>query len=147
MNEAFLKDYKLAYGEAGMSLLAYWMGSFFAHEIKQKTAGWPFLALNGNPETGKSSAINTLSILSGGCGEIDTSKMRYEGIVKYIEASDQAPMVMIFEMMSRRRSFEIESLKDLYNFSEYRDGINYSYFKESIRVRTGIVFVNVKKTI
>ncbi|WP_215244505.1 hypothetical protein, partial [Escherichia coli] len=60
-----------AFGAKGYVVLAFWLGSFFAEQIRKTHKSYPFLEICGEPGSGKSTLIEFLWRL---CGRAD-----YEG--------------------------------------------------------------------
>src|SRR5699024_5203676 len=70
--ESWVEDLWLAFGEKGIITLAFWLGSLFSEQIRDKEESFPFLEVTGEPGTGKSTLIDFCWRLCG--------RDNYEGV-------------------------------------------------------------------
>lgn len=56
----WLSDFHTAFHWQGLTLLAFWLGSLFAQQIRAKHKSWPFFEFTGEPGAGKSTALEFL---------------------------------------------------------------------------------------
>ncbi|MCV5398020.1 hypothetical protein OFN24_31885, partial [Escherichia coli] len=61
----WVDDIWTAFGEKGYVALAFWLGSLFAEQIRERDKSFPFLEIVGEPGTGKSTLIEFLWKLAG----------------------------------------------------------------------------------
>ncbi|BBN59288.1 toprim domain-containing protein [Hydrogenovibrio marinus] len=61
----FLNHFQGAYGERGLLVLAWWVGSLFAEQLRDHFQGYPFFELQGQASSGKSTLIKILWKLYG----------------------------------------------------------------------------------
>lgn len=57
--------YQTAYGVRGVVVLAWWLGSLYAEQIRAKHGGYPFMAFIGKASSGKTSVVDFLWKLIG----------------------------------------------------------------------------------
>lgn len=114
-----LKNIWEAYGVKGIVVLAFWLGSFFAEQIRAKDQTYPFLELVGDPGTGKSTLLEYLWRASGreGYEGFDPSKSTNAGRFRNFAKIANMPVVMIEgdRTEGNRVSFDFNALKDAYN--------------------------------
>ncbi len=120
---AWLDDLWTAFGEKGYIALAFWFGSFFAEQIRIRNKSFPFLEINGEPGTGKSTLIEFLWKL---CGReeyegFDPSKSSAAARGRNFVQVANLPVVLIegdrdeSGRPARNRAFDFDELKSLYN--------------------------------
>ncbi|MFS1540021.1 MAG: hypothetical protein ACL7BU_16530 [Candidatus Phlomobacter fragariae] len=56
-NIRWLDDLWLAFGVKGYTVLAFWLGSLFAEQIRKLSKNYPFLEIMSEPHSGKSNLI------------------------------------------------------------------------------------------
>lgn len=61
----WLNDFWLGFGERGLIALAFFTGSLFVDQIRQKQQSWPFLEMTGEAGTGKTTLLEFLWRLHG----------------------------------------------------------------------------------
>lgn len=114
-------DIWTAFGENGYVALAFWLGTFFAEQIREQQASFPFLEIIGEPGTGKSTLIDFLWRL---CGRdsyegIDPSKGSVAGIYRNFAQVSNLPVVLLegdrAQDTKKLRGFDFDELKPLYN--------------------------------
>ena len=119
--EIWLDDYKTAFGAKGLAVLAFWVGSFFAEQIRDLQASYPFLELSGEPGTGKTTLLEYLWKLSGrdGYEGIELSKASHAGRWRTLEQLANLPLVLMEGDRSdgnhQKRTFDLNEAKGLYN--------------------------------
>lgn len=119
--EKWLDDYKSAFGVKGLATLAYWSGSFFVEQIRDRQASYPFLELSGEPGTGKTTLLEFLWKLSGrdGYEGIELSKASHAGRWRSLEQLAGLPLVLMEgdrgEGKNQKHTFDLNEAKGLYN--------------------------------
>ena len=120
--ELWLDDFKTAFKCKGLATLAYWAGSFFAEQIRDKQASFPFLELSGEPGTGKTTLLEFLWKLSGreGYEGIELAKASHSGRWRSLEQLANLPLVLMEGDRSengnhQKRTFDLNEAKGLYN--------------------------------
>ena len=118
----WVQDYFKAFHFNGMVLLSWWIGSFFAEQIREMHEKWPFLEMSGEPATGKSTQIEFLWRCVG--------RKRFEGYdpmkdskvatARHFQQVSNLPMVIMEsdrdkDIREKKQAFDIEMLKPLYN--------------------------------
>jgi hypothetical protein len=121
-NPSWLPDYLKAFGYQGMAVLAFWLGSLFAQQIRQKQKSFPFLEFTGEAGAGKSTVLEFCWKLLG--------RDDYEGfnVVNATAAGKRRafnqvsnlPVVLIESDREGGKDknssqFNFETLKELYN--------------------------------
>jgi len=120
--DLWLSDYKQAFGVKGLAALAYWVGSFFAEQIRGKQASYPFLEMSGEPGTGKSTVLEFLWKLTGRADYegIELSKASHAGRWRSLEQLANLPLVLMEGDRSeatgkQKGAFDLNEAKGLYN--------------------------------
>ncbi|WBF68281.1 toprim domain-containing protein [Desulfovibrio subterraneus] len=101
-NPDWLEDYIRVFHWQGLALLAFWLGSLFAQQIREAQKSYPFFELTGEPGAGKSTV---LEFLWKCCGRDD-----YEGL-DLLKATD-AGRRRAFSQLSNLPIVLIESDRD-----------------------------------
>jgi len=113
-NPGWLPDYAKAFGNPGLSVLAFWLGSLFAQKIRDKQRTFPILELTGCPASGKSTVTEFCWKLVG--------KQDYEGFafglsshaaIRRVLNAANMPVVSIETDLGS--PFNFEQYKSLYN--------------------------------
>ncbi|HAK1936312.1 TPA: bifunctional DNA primase/helicase [Salmonella enterica] len=130
-NPSWADDVWAAFGVNGYIVLAFWMGSQFAEQIRQKHKSYPFLEVVGEPGTGKTTLIDLMWRL---CGRenyegFDPSKASRIGTLRNFAQVGNLPVVLIegdrIQDTKKQRSFDFDDLKALYNGKGLRTtGVN-----------------------
>lgn len=116
----WLDDIWTAFGEKGYVALAFWLGSFFAEQLRQTMESYPFLEVVGEPGTGKSTLIDFLWRLCGrdGYEGFDPSKSSQSGRMRNFAQVANLPVVLVEGDRGgdkhKRGAFDFDELKDLY---------------------------------
>lgn len=116
----------LCFGPRGLIALAYWMGTLFAEQIRDRFESFPFLEIVGEPGSGKTTLLETLWKLLGrnGYEGFDPLKGSQVGFLRAMSQFSNLPVVLIESdreedgdgMKGRpRQAFHWDSLKSLYN--------------------------------
>lgn len=119
--EKWLDDYKCAFGVKGLATLAFWAGSFFVEQVRDRQASFPFLELSGEPGTGKTTLLEFLWKLSGrdGYEGIELSKASHAGRWRSLEQLAGLPLVLMEgdrgESKHQKQTFDLNEAKGLYN--------------------------------
>ncbi|WNI86530.1 toprim domain-containing protein [Citrobacter portucalensis] len=121
---SWANDIWTAFGTKGYVALAFWLGSFFAEQLRQRNKSYPFLEIVGEPGTGKSTLIEFLWKL---CGRedyegFDPSKSTAAARGRNFSQVANLPVVLIegdrqsVEGKTKNlRAFDYDELKSLYN--------------------------------
>lgn len=121
---SWVDDIWTAFGCKGYVALAFWLGSLFAEQLRQRNKSYPFLEIVGEPGTGKSTLIEFLWKL---CGReeyegFDPSKSTAAARGRNFSQVANLPVVLIEGDRSsvegktkNLRAFDYDELKSLYN--------------------------------
>ncbi|MBC1089712.1 toprim domain-containing protein [Escherichia coli] len=118
---SWVEDLWLAFGEKGIITLAFWLGSLFSEQIRDKEESFPFLEVTGEPGTGKSTLIDFCWRL---CGRdnyegVDPTKGSEAGWKRTFGQVAGLPVVLIEadrgDNAQKRGAFDFDNLKSLYN--------------------------------
>ena len=111
-----------AFGEKGLVALAFWFGSLFAQQIREKHKSYPFLEIVGEPGTGKSTLLEFLWKLVGrrDYEGFDPSKSTLIGRNRNLAQVSNLPVVLIEADRSdgkdlKQKRFDWDELKTAYN--------------------------------
>lgn len=120
MNESWSHLLWQAFGEKGMVTLAFWLGSAFAEQIRGLYKSFPFLEINGEPGTGKSTLLETLWKLFGRDYEgFDPQKATHAGRARTFSQVANLPVVLIegdrMDEGAKQRKFSFDELKSFYD--------------------------------
>ena len=120
----------LCFGPRGLVALAYWLGSFFAEQIRAQYESFPFLEIVGVAGSGKTTMIEVLWRLAGrdGYEGFDPMKGSQVGFLRSMAQVSNLPIVLIEtdrdDAGSARgapaKQFHWDSLKSLYNGGSLR---------------------------
>lgn len=115
----WLNDFWNGFGEKGMVALAFFTGTIFVNQIRQKQQSWPFLEITGEAATGKTTLLEFLWRLHGreGYEGFDPNKTSFAGRARNFNKVSGLPVVLIEgdRNASQNRKFEFNELKDLFN--------------------------------
>ncbi|AZT32360.1 toprim domain-containing protein [Salmonella enterica subsp. enterica serovar Stanleyville] len=120
-NASWVNDLWTAFGTKGFTALAFWLGSFFAEQIRESHKSYPFLEIVGEPGTGKSTLLDFLWRL---CGRddyegFDPSKSTPAARARNFAQVSNLPVVLIegdrTKDTQKQRGFDFDDLKPLYN--------------------------------
>lgn len=110
------------YQSKGIVALAFWMGSFFAEQIRLHHKSYPFIEIVGDPGAGKSTLIEFLWKLSGRADYegFDPSKSTLAARARNFAQVANLPVVLIEsdrggEDKAHAKSFDWDELKTAYN--------------------------------
>lgn len=121
----------LCYGERGTVVLAYWLGSLFAEQIRGRFESFPFIEVVGEAGSGKSTLIEFLWKLVGRdqYEGFDPLKGSAVGFLRSMAQVSNLPVVLIESDRSddsdgtagrTKSAFHWDSLKSLYNGGSLR---------------------------
>lgn len=110
------------YHHKGIAALAFWLGSLFAEQIRQRQKSFPFIELVGEPGAGKSTLIEFLWRLMGRSDYegFDPSKSTAAARARNFAQVAGMPVVLIEgdrneEDRVKQKGFDWDELKPLYN--------------------------------
>lgn len=120
---AWLSDLWTSFGVKGLVALAFWLGSFFAEQIRARDKSFPFLEAVGEAGAGKTTLIEFLWKLTGREEHegTDPTKSTLAGRTRTFGQVGNLPMVMIEADRSNgsdklhAKQFDWDELKPLYN--------------------------------
>ena len=118
---AWVDHLYLAYGPKGLVALAYWFGSLFAEQLRERHKSWPFLELSGEAQSGKSTLIEFLWKLCGRLGYegFDPAKASLSGRSRTFSQVGNLPVVLMEsdrdDDTPRSKKFDLDELKPFYN--------------------------------
>lgn len=96
---SWFTDFRSVFGLNGLASLAWWSGSLFAEQIREKQQGWAFLELTGAAGAGKSTLIRFLWKLVGRKGEEGIkpsgSGASAIGLLRSLSAVSNLPVVLL----------------------------------------------------
>jgi len=116
----FVEHFEGAYGERGLIVLAWWVGSLFAEQLRGYFQGYPFFELQGQASSGKSTLIKILWKLFGrsdyeGFNPLNSS---FSAIDRNFAKVANLPVVLIEsdanDEQRNARKFNWEHLKNAY---------------------------------
>lgn len=122
-NPAWLPDYVKAFHWQGLALLAFWTGSFFAQQIREKQKSFPFFEFTGEPGAGKTTALEFLWAASGrDCWEgFDVMKSTLAGRRRAFNQVSNMPVVIIETDRdngtkdAKQQQFDFDACKPFFN--------------------------------
>ncbi|PTQ87678.1 hypothetical protein C8N29_1171 [Agitococcus lubricus] len=120
LNLSFVEKIYSCFAEKGIIALAYWLGSFFAEQIRREQQSYPFLEIVGDAGAGKSTLIEFLWKLAGRTGHegIDPSKGTAAGVARSLLQVSNLPVVLMEgdrDSQSHAKKFDYDELKPLFN--------------------------------
>lgn len=110
-----------AYGVKGYTVLAFWLGSLFAEQIRNTHKSYPFLELCGEPGSGKTTLLEFLWRLLGRpeYEGFDASKSTIAARGRYFSQVSNLPVCLIENERQKEnpklKAFDWEELKTAYN--------------------------------
>lgn len=117
----WVNDLWLAFGVKGFVVLAFWVGSLFAEQIRGHLQTYPFLEIFGEPGTGKSTLLEFMWRL---CGRenyegFDPSKATPAGRARSFAQVSNLPVCLIEsdrnQGNAKLRAFDWNELKNIYD--------------------------------
>lgn len=119
-NDEWTQHYWTAFKENGLVALAYWIGSYFAEQIRGSMQSYPFLELFGEPGSGKSTILEFLWKLSGRADYegFDPSKSTLAARSRNFSQVSNLPVVLIEserDDSAKSAGFDWDELKTAYN--------------------------------
>ena len=120
LDTSFIHQIHTCFGNKGMVALAFWLGSFFAEQIRSHQQSYPFLEIVGEPGAGKTTLIEFLWKLAGRTGYegFDPSKSTLSGRSRNMAQIGNLPIVLMEgdrDDSSHAKKFDFDELKSLYN--------------------------------
>ena len=121
-------DFYKINNEKGLILLAWWTGSFFAEQIREKHSSYPFMEFVGQAGSGKSSLIDFMWKLSGRVGAkegINPNSSSVAAVHRSMAQVSNLPVVFIegdrkSDQKQVKQKFDWDELKDAYNGQNIR---------------------------
>ena len=119
--DAWKGPFWTAFGVRGLVALAFWIGSYFAEQIRARDKSYPFLEIIGEPGSGKSTLIEFLWKLSGRADYegFDPSKSTLAARSRNFSQVSNLPVVLIEsergEDTAKAKSFDWDEMKTAYN--------------------------------
>ncbi len=116
----FMNHFQGAYGDRGLIVLAWWVGSLFAEQLRGHFQGYPFFELQGQASSGKSTLIKILWKLFGredyeGFNPLNSS---FSAIDRNFAKTSNLPVVLIEsdanDEQRNAKKFNWEHLKNAY---------------------------------
>lgn len=94
---AWYRDFYFVFEHQGLAALAFWTGSLFAEQIRQKQEGYTLLEISGDRETGKTTLTKLLWRLLGVSRYegVDPLKMNDRALARKFAQAGNIPLVMI----------------------------------------------------
>ena len=121
-DERWIDLFEKTFGTIGLIVMAWWLCTLFAEQIRNKYQDWPFLEFTGEPGTGKTTL---LKLLWRCCGRIDgyegfdPAKSSVAGRSRTLERYSNLPCVVIeadrADKPGTRKSFDFNEFKDFFN--------------------------------
>ena len=132
----WINDYCDAFAENGVALLAWWLGTLFAEQIRLKQDSWTFLEYTGAPGSGKSTQIKFCWRLLGidNYEGFDPNKTTPAGRARQMTQGSNQPGVLLEG--DRAASDGKRNLK-AFDFNELKDMFNYGAPVRTTGVKTG----------
>lgn len=121
MNKQWPRLLWQAFGAKGLVALAFWFGSFFAEQIRERQKSFPFIEIVGEPGTGKTTLIEFMWKL---CGRrdyegFDPSKSTLAARARNFAQVANLPVVLTEgdrgDKDAKQRGFDWDELKTAYN--------------------------------
>lgn len=118
--DKFMEHFQGAYAERGLIVLAWWVGSLFAEQLRGHFQGYPFFELQGQASSGKSTLIKILWKLFGredyeGFNPLNSS---FSAIDRNFAKTSNLPVVLIEsdanDEQRNAKKFNWEHLKNAY---------------------------------
>ncbi|MBN2606732.1 MAG: toprim domain-containing protein [Thiotrichales bacterium] len=116
----FMHHFQGAYGERGLIVFSWWVGSLFAEQLRDHFQGYPFFELQGQASSGKSTLIKILWKLFGredyeGFNPLNSS---FSAIDRNFAKTSNMPVVLIEsdanDEQRNAKKFNWEHLKNAY---------------------------------
>lgn len=121
-NGNWINDFYHAFDKNGMVLLAWWIGTLFAEQIRKKQDSWPFLEYTGDPGSGKSTQLRFMWRCLGveGYEGFDPNKTTAAGRARQMTQGSNLPTVLLEADRhdggrKNLKSFDFSELKNLFN--------------------------------
>lgn len=114
-------DYFEAFSFSGVMLMSWWLGGFFAEQIRKIQKSYPFFELTGDQGAGKSTQIEFMWRASGRSGYegFDPSKSTPAGRARNFQQVSNLPVVLLEGDRNgdskRNLGFDFDELKTAYN--------------------------------
>ena len=123
-NGDWILDYYDAFDKNGIVLLAWWLGTLFAEQIRLRQDSWTFLEYTGAPGAGKSTQIKFCWRLFGidNYEGFDPNKTTPAGRAREMTQTSNLPVVLLegdrAEQDGRKnlKAFDFNELKDMFNY-------------------------------
>lgn len=146
-NAKWFNDFHKTFDQNGIVVLAYWLGSLFAEQIRAKHASFPFLEMCGMPGTGKSTL---LTFLWKCCGRdnyegFDAAKATFSARSRNFTQVANLPVVLIEsdrDKDSKKGGLDFNEFKNFYNGGTIRSMGAFNRGNEVVEplFRTALIF-------
>lgn len=128
LNPTWWRDNYKINGEKGLIILAWWTGSYFAEQIREKLGYYPFMEYVGQAGAGKSSYIDFLWKLSGrndGKEGINPNSSSIAAVHRSMAQVSNLPVVFLegdrkTGEKAQKQKFDWDELKDAFNGQNIR---------------------------
>ena len=132
---SWLPDFAEAFDNNGLVLLAWWTGTLFAEQIRQKHGQWPFLEYTGAPGAGKTTQLNFMWKLMGidHYEGLDPNHTTTAGVAREMTKLSNLPVIML---EADRKDVQ-KAVTKMYNFSELKPFFNSGAVVRSTGVKNG----------
>lgn len=129
-----------AFGARGLVVLAWWLGSLFAEQIRARQGSFPFLAVTGATASGKSTLLEFLwKLLGQGNYEgVDPALASRASLLRLLEDSVNRPVVLL-ALRTDRVALDIEDLKYAADGRAVRLAMSTEGASAELRLRGGLV--------
>ena len=122
LDESWIGLFEKTFGPNGLIVMAWWLCTLFAEQLRGKYQDWPFLELTGEPGTGKTTLLKFLWRCCGridGYEGFDPAKSTVSGRSRTLERYSGLPCVVIeadrTDKPGAKKSFDFNEFKDFFN--------------------------------
>lgn len=124
-NTDWFNDFMIVFGIKGLICLAFWFGSLFAEQLRDRYSAWPFLEITGEAGAGKSFLIEFLWALVGRSDYegINPTTASHSGRSRTFSQVSNLPVVLIESDTNdpnapakhKQKTFNFDEIKPLFN--------------------------------
>ncbi|MEN9360620.1 MAG: hypothetical protein RL095_2155 [Verrucomicrobiota bacterium] len=115
---SWLPDFRACFGNNGLVLMAWWLGTLFAEQIRATHKSWPFLEYTGEPGAGKSSQIEFMWRLVGreGYEGFNPAAASHVGRARNYQQVANLPVVLLEgDAGAEKKRLDLGELKTFFN--------------------------------